>query len=301
MKRSCTLFLIILYSSSSVFAGTVREFKAAIPRLVADTDTVTRKQSLSVGVSVGSDAQFFGRTGPVKYPYWSGDAIYNAKSGFFVYGSVYKVFTSIPVIDETDAGAGYLYRFSSKFTGNISYTHFFIDKDALIIKSASSNDINFSNSYDWKILKSNVTFDYLFGRENDFFLTINNSKYFETNWSIFDDKDYLSFNPGFSIIFGTQNFVQKYAQSHPGKYNDNYSLQRNDDIFLQPPPVFPQYAAYDSEFHMLNYSFKLPVAYNRPHYTLEFAYKYSVPVNIQGIFNNHRESFYNLTFYYVFY
>ncbi|MBS1530188.1 MAG: hypothetical protein JSU01_07770 [Bacteroidetes bacterium] len=301
MKRFCILFLIGIISTTGALAGTARKFIAAIPRIVADTDTVTRKQSLSVGVSVGSDAQFFGRTGPVKYPYWSGDAIYNSKSGFFVYGSIYKVFTSVPAIDETDLGAGYLYRFSSKFTGNISYTHFFFDQNALIIKSASSHDINFSNTYDWKLLKSNVTLDYLFGQENDFFVTINNSKYFETNWSIFDDKDYLSFNPGFSIIWGTQNFVQQYAHNHPGKYDDRHDSYRNDDVFLQPPPAYPQYAAYDSEFRMLNYSFKLPIAYNRPHYTIEFAYKYSVPVNIQGIFNNHRESFYNLTFYYVFY
>jgi len=300
MKRFCILFLIGIYSCTGAFAGEARVFRATIPRLVADTDTVTRKQSLSAGVSVGSDAQFFGRTGPVKYPFWSADMIYNAKSGFFVYGSVYKVFTSAPLIDETDAGAGYLYRFSSKFTGNLSYTRFFFNKNALVIKSASSNDINFSNSYDWKILKSTVTFDYLFGQESDFFVSINNSKYFETNWSIFDDKDYLSFNPGFNIIMGTQNFVQKYAQNHPGNYEHNRAVHV-DDIFLQPPPIYPQYAAYDSEFRTLNYSIKLPIAYNRPHYTLEFAYKYSVPVNVKGIFNNHRESFYNLTFYYVFY
>ena len=159
---------------------------------------------------------FLGVPGPIKYPFLNTDVIYNAKSGVFVYGSAYKVFGSIPAIDEIDLGAGYLYHFSSKFTGNISYTRFIFNRNALIIKSASSNDINFNNTYDWKLLKSSVMFDYLFGESSDFFVTINNSKYFETNWSIFDDKDYLSFNPGFNIIFGTQNFVQKYNQNHPG-------------------------------------------------------------------------------------
>lgn len=299
MKRFCILFLFSIYLDTGAYAGVGRMFTDTVPKKAADTDTVVRKQSLSAGVSFGSDAQFFGRTGPIKYPFLNADMIYNAKSGFFIYGSIYKVLSSIPVIDETDVGAGYLYRFSSKFTGNISYTRFIFNRNALIIKSSSSNDINFSNSYDWKILKTNVTADYLFGQESDVFITINNSKYFETNWSIFDDKDYLSFNPGISLIFGTQNFVQKYAQNHPGKYDGN--RDRSFDIYLQQPPLYPQYAAYDSEFHVLNYSIKLPIAYNRPHYTFEFSYKYSVPVNIQGIFNNRRESFYNLTFYYVFY
>jgi hypothetical protein len=298
MKRFCILFLFSICSYTCAYAGIIRIFTDTVPKK-ADTDTVARKQSLSAGVSFGSDAQFFGRTGPIKYPFLNADVIYNAKSGFFVYGSAYKVFSSTPFVDETDLGAGYLYRFSSKFTGNISYTHFFFSRDALIIKSASSNDINFSNTYDWKIFKTNVTADYLFGEESDVFLTFNISKYFETSWSIFDDKDYLSFNPGFNMIFGTQNFVQKYAQNHPGKYDGD--RDRDIDIYLQPPLQYPQYAAYDSEFHALNYSFKIPVAYNRPHYTVEFSYKYSVPLNIEGIFNNRRESFYNLTFYYVFY
>ncbi|MFI5161168.1 MAG: hypothetical protein ACHQHN_07815 [Sphingobacteriales bacterium] len=298
MKRLWILFLFSICLNAGVYAGTPHFFADTIPEKKADTDTVTRKQSLSAGVSIGSDAQFFGRTGQIKYPFLNADVIYNAKSGFFVYGSVYKVLTSIPVIDETDFGAGYLYRYSSKFTGNISYTRFIFNKNALIIKSASSNDVNFSNSYDWKILKSNITLDYLFGESSDVFVTINHSKYFETNFGIFDDKDYLSFNPGFSVIFGTQNFVQKYANNHPGKFGHD-----NDygDPYLVPPPLYPQYAGYNSQFRMLNYSFKIPIAYNRPHYTFEFAYKYSIPVNVEGILNNRRESFYNLTFYYVFY
>lgn len=184
---------------------------------------------------------------------------------------------------------GYLYNLSKKVSGNISYTRFLFDRNALIIKSASSNDINLKNTYDWKFLKTSVIFDYLFGESNDFFVTISNSKYIETNWSIFDDKDYLSFTPAFNIILGTQNFVEKYSLNH----------DRGDDHFIFPPPQ--KYAGDNSQFNALNYSIKIPIAYNRPHYTFEASYKYSIPVNVEGILRNHRESFYNLTFYYVFY
>src|SRR6202000_1370273 len=187
-------------------------------RIAADTDTIVKKRSISAGVSYGSDASFFGRTGPVRYPFLNADVIYNSKSGVFVYGSAYKVLGSIPVVDEFDLGAGYFYHVSSGFSGNASYTRFIFDRDALIIKSASSNDINFNNAYDWKILKSGVILDYLFGESNDFFVTITNSKYIETNWSIFDDKDYLSFNPAFNVILGTQNFVEKYSLNHQGRF-----------------------------------------------------------------------------------
>ncbi|MEB0248980.1 hypothetical protein QN344_02480, partial [Mucilaginibacter sp. 5B2] len=57
----------------------------------------------------------------------------------------------------------------------------------------------------------------------------------------------------------------------------------------------------NAKFNMLNYSFKIPLAYNMPHYTLEASYKYSIPVNVEGALKNRRESFFNFTFYYVFY
>ena len=294
MKYICTLLLLAIYFSAGAGISKHSVFIDRSVRMTADTDTVVRKQSASIGVTFGSDASFFGRTGSVKYPFLNTDVIYNAKSGLFIYGSAYKVFTSIPAIDETDLGIGYLYRPSANFSGNISYTRFFFDRQALIIKSASSNDINFKNSYDWKILKSSVILDYLFGESDDFFITISNSKYFETSWGIFDDKDYLSFTPAVNIILGTQNFVQKYSTNHPGKlgYDDgNIFVHAND----------PQYARDNSHFNALNYSFKLPIAYNRPHYTVEFSYKYSIPVNVEGLLRNYKESFYNLTFYYVFY
>jgi len=292
MKYICALLLLIIYLDVSA-KPVNRGFADHSARVVADSDTIVKKRSVSAGISYGSDASFFGRTGPVKYPFLNTDVIYNTKSGWFIYGSAYKVLGSIPNIDEIDLGAGYVYHITPKFSGNISYTRFIFDRDALIIKSASSNDINFNNSYDWKILKSGVIVDYLFGESHDFFITINNSKYIETNWSIFDDKDYLSFNPGVNIILGTQNFVQKYNTNHPGKVDY--------DIPIGPPISIQKYAKHNSEIDMLNYSFKIPIAYNRPHYTFEFAYKYSIPVNVEGILRNHKESFYNLTFYYVFY
>lgn len=290
MKYLCLLFFVAgsnaLYAAgigANLFAGEGR-------RMVADTDTIIRKQSVSVGVNYGSDALFFGRTSPVKYPFVTGDIIYNSKPGFFAYGSILKVIGYTPV-DEVDVGGGYFYKFSKKFSGAVSYTRFIFNKDANVIKSASSNDINLKNSYDWHFLKTSVITDYLFGKSNDFFVTVTNSKYIETNWSIFDDKDYLSFNPSFNFITGTQNFVQRYSLDHQ-------SQQQIDNIYI---PTDLSSARYNRRFKMLNYSFKVPIAYNRPHYTFEASWRYSIPVNVEGALENRKESFFNLTFYYLFY
>jgi hypothetical protein len=146
MKYIFALFFLTVYFNADAVIHRHSIFINRSVRIKADTDTLPRKRSASVGISYGSDASFFGRTGPVKYPFLNTDIIYNTKSGIFVYGSAYKVLGSLPTIDETDLGAGYLYRPSSKFSGNISYTRFFFNRNALIIKSASSNDINLKNT-----------------------------------------------------------------------------------------------------------------------------------------------------------
>jgi hypothetical protein len=286
------LLLILLICNSVNAAGVKRYlFTYPINRSVADTDTLVKKRSISVGISYGSDALFFGRTSPVTYPYMSTDVIYNTKGGFFIYGSTLKLLGYPTLEDEVDLGAGYAYRLSHKYTGTIGYNRFIFSNKTRVIESATSNDINWKNAYDWKKAQSSVVLDYLFGKSSDFFITINTSKYIETSWNVFDDKDYLTFNPGVSIILGTQNFVQTYALDHSNR-------QDADDIAIFGPNHVPYN---NGRFNALNYSFKLPVGYNRPHYTLEASYKYSIPVNVEGALKNKRESFFNLTFYYVFF
>jgi hypothetical protein len=300
MKYFITFIILTTYLSSSALADSDMGLKIILAAMPDTGTAVIRKQSVSMGVNYGTDESFFGRTSPYAYPFVSGDVIYNSKNGLFVYGSLWKVLGSTPTIDEADLGGGFSYKFSKQFRGELSYTHFFFNALSPIIKSSATNDINFKNSYDWKLFKTSATFDYLIGESSDFFITLNTSRYFESNWSVFDDKDYVTFTPSFSLILGTQNFVQNYSKDH------DFFKDKNPNNHT-PPPADPNPYNYkldagrNSQFNPLNYSLKIPIAYNRPHYTFEASYKYGIPVNVQGALLNSPESFFNLTFYYVFY
>ncbi|WP_214072247.1 hypothetical protein [Mucilaginibacter sp. dw_454] len=288
------ILILIAVCSPATAAGLLRrdfDFSHA-SYTVKDTDTIIRKQSLSVGINYGSDAMFFGRVGPITYPYFSSDVVYNFKSGFFVYGSALRLLGYNTSVDEVDVGGGYLYHPTRQFSGAISYNRFIFNKEERIIESATSNDVNWKNSFDWGAVKSTATVDYLFGKSSDFFLTVTHSKYFETKGNIFDDKDYLSFNPAFSFIIGTQNFVERYSLDHQDRANA-------DNIYRLGPGSSSDFN--NGRLNMLNYSFKVPIAYNRPHYTLELSYKYSIPVNVEGALENKHESFISASFFYVFY
>ncbi|EHQ25724.1 hypothetical protein [Mucilaginibacter paludis] len=300
MRYIIILLFLITLTSVTTFTGYARCFKMDVLAFKADSDTIAvKKQSVSAGITYGSDASFFGRTNKIKYPFITTDVIFNTKSGVFVYGSAWKVLGSMPTIDEFDLGVGYSYKLSKSIKGTFSYTRFIFNNQAQIIKSASSNDFNLKTTFDWKILKSGVTFDYLFGKTNDFFVTISHSHYFESNFSVFDDKDYLTFTPAFNVILGTQNFVQRFSSDHD--FFKDIDPSHNNSPTPPPPPNEDDYRKANRNFNVLNYNIKIPLAYNRPHYTIEASYKYSIPVNVQGLLATKNQSFFNLTFYYVFY
>jgi len=126
-------------------------------------DTILRKlpmqirgaQAINIGcASVGSDAQFFGRTGLIKYPFLN-SILFIMPSRAFLCTGLFIRFLGRYSNWRNGCWRGYCTAFAEVY-GNISYTRFIFNKNALIIKSASSNDINFSNSFDWKILKSTL-------------------------------------------------------------------------------------------------------------------------------------------------
>ncbi len=288
MKYFSLLICLLYFASATAAAKAVYLPEYKLEKIQADTDTLIRKRSVSVGVSYGNDAIFFGRVSPVRYPYVTTDVVYNDKSGLFVYGSGLKVLGYKPLFDEVDLGGGFFYKSKNKkLSGMLSYTRFIFNNDARIIKSASSNDINFKNSYDWKILKTAATADFLFGKSNDFFLTISQSKYFEPNWSLFTDDDYITINPSVNMIMGTQNFVARYAE------DTFFKLLSSADA--------RKFSRNNGRFTVLNYYLKVPIAYNTPHITFEAAYRYSIPVNVENMLMNKHTSFFNLTLYYLFY
>ena len=78
----------------------------------------------------------------------------------------------------------------------------------------------------------------------------------------------------------------------------------DNNNYVPPPPTPPNEADYQNanrNFTMLDYNIRIPIAYNRPHYTIEASYKYSIPVNVQGFLTTTHQSFFNLTFYYDFF
>ena len=79
MKYFCILLFLISATIVKANTGCGCLYNLPTARLITDTDSVVKKRSVYAGVSYGSDALFFGRTGPIKYTFFSNDVIYNSK------------------------------------------------------------------------------------------------------------------------------------------------------------------------------------------------------------------------------
>ena len=79
IQRYIALLSVVLFNVAQAAATRLSLFRGQARYMVADSDTVLKKQSVSVGINYGSDVLFFGRTGPIKYPFMGTDVIYNTK------------------------------------------------------------------------------------------------------------------------------------------------------------------------------------------------------------------------------
>ncbi|WP_207533504.1 hypothetical protein [Desertivirga arenae] len=309
MKFICAS-LFVLASSLSVVAQTTQKTK---------TDTVNNDKIsvFSAGASYGNTANYYGQTTALKLPYVSTDLSYQSKVGFYVAGSAIKLVDLGPAVSEVDFAVGYSKDITRRLGASASYTRFFFAKDSPLPQSVNPNTASLGLTYDLKWFNSALNADYVFGNVkddqgrsmNDLYLSLNNSKEIDLG-SIVKDRDFITLSPSLSFIGGTQLVGgEQIITQNPepggipvpglGKGKDKVRLPvgkpgRNN---TQSSSTSVQ----STNFALITSNIRLPLAYNRAHYTVEAAYQLSIPnKNFEGIVHEN-QSFFTLSFTYLFY
>jgi len=305
----------VLLSAFGAFAQTT----AAVA--TADTTDSSKISVLSTGVSYGNTANYYGQTTARKLPYISTDLSYQSKFGFYLAGSAIKLVDVGPAFSEVDIAVGYSKDITKNLGASASYTRFFFAKDSPLPQSVNPNTVSLGLTYDFKWFNSGLNGDYVFGsikddqgkNMKDFYLSLTNSKEI-TLGSIIRNKDYITISPSISLIGGTQVLKDSILIEKPkGNNNKLNGKGSGNTLALIPPievpdPIPPKKGKvvgnkyiYSTTFNYITSAIKLPLAYNRAHYTVEAAYQLSVPnKNFEGIVHEN-QSFFTLSFTYLFY
>ncbi|WP_051189438.1 hypothetical protein [Daejeonella oryzae] len=252
----------------------------------------TAKSSLTLAAIYGNTANYFGQTTEEKLPYVLSYGAYKLKSGIYFSASALNLLNSSSIASAVDLSAGYGFNLLKNVPASISYTRSFYEKNSPLIQTSNENNINGELSFT-HFLKTGISADYAFGQQNDVFVSLSNSKLIDLG-SLFSDKDFISLEPGISIIAGSQRFYRSYTTEREKR------KKLLDPLFpgQRPEPVTTTVES--TSFNVMAYMLSVPLAYNRTNYSIEAAYQASLASkNIENA-SDKPVSIFNLGFYYMF-
>lgn len=233
-----------------------------------------RHGSLRAELTYGTNSSFFGRTQLTRYPYMAGELTYTSRYG--VWGSVvsYNLFDTSSFIDETDLSVGWDGDLSKTVDASLSYSRFLFANNSPLVKSSVNNSVDGYVGWDWGYVYSRLNASYLFGESNDFFLVLDNSRYFEID-KVFTPEGYVSIEPRLSMMAGTQHFIETSIEQQIQRGNNGNGKGKGKPITTTTVTETPT-----TRFRVLNYELRVPVTYSLGKVSMQAAWRYSIPVNL---------------------
>jgi hypothetical protein len=262
----------------------------------AAADSTPAKNSMTLGVSYSNNANYYGQKAETKTPYAAFAGTYKLKCGIYFSGLAYKLLNDSGVIvSAASAGAGIAFSMGKHFSADINYSHTFYPAYSPLLQASNPDNGSASLVYDnW--LNTKLTVDYAFGKTQDFFGTFGTGR--QITLGSISKKDIVTLTPSVDVVAGTQRFYQAYLTEK--KLRDSL-LGIISPILGQPGgQETSTHTTTSTQFNLLSYNFKCPLAYNRSHYLVEIAYQLSVLSNKVQSNPGQANSFFSASFYYQF-
>ena len=258
--------------------------------MAAIDSTEVKSATLTLAAIYGNNANYYGQTAQDRLPYVLTNASYRLKNGIYFSAGSYKLINfEGPAISELDFSAGYEVDFSKRLNASFGYTRSFYAKNSPLLQAANENTISAGLSYDLKVFKTALNNYYSFGKQQDVFMSFEASKVLNLG-SLFNNKDFISFEPGIEIVGGTLHYLEEY----------NVERQRRFQGALPPRPPLNTMIRNVGSFGMLSYNTNLLLGYNRSNYLLEAGWTISALAKNISDSKQRTRSFFNLSFYYQF-
>lgn len=271
----------------------------------AQTDSTLQKDSasaekstLTVGTSYANNANYYGQKAAERMAYVAAVAKYQHRSGFSLTGMAYRLLNDHDhVVSAYSAGAGFSFKLSKRLSADLNYNYTFYPKLSPFLQAANPHSAAFGLTHNsW--LTTTLGVDYAFGKTNDFFSTLGISK--QINLFSLTSKDIVTLTPLIDLTAGTQRFYTYYIKEKGIR----------DSLLGILPPILgnnPGRGAGNTtstrtttSYDILSYNLKLPLAYNRASYMIEFEYQLSLLGQKSQSDPGKVNSFFTANFYYQF-
>jgi hypothetical protein len=259
-------------------------------------DSARTKSTLTAGITACNNADYYGQRAQENLPYIAAAATYRFGVGLYFTGMAYRLLNDTThAISAENIGGGFALKFSKKLSADLSYSHTFYPGFSPFLQAANPDNAIIALTYEnW--LTSTASADYAFGKSRDLFVTAGIGK--TINLGSIGKKDIITLTPSFDVVGGTQHFYQTYLTEK--------RLQDSLLGILLPPltgdqsPGSSSFIKTITQFNILSYNLKLPLAYNRASYLFEVEYQVSLLSNKAETGAGKINSFLSVSFYYQF-
>ena len=188
------LYFLTLAFASALVADSV-------PCLAQTADSITRKTTFTWSTLLSNNANYYGQAATERLPFAYTDLRMRTAVGWYVSAGGYQLLKEGAFPSEWHVGTGLDFSIGKQISLNVGYTRSFYSDDSPLFQASNPNSISAEIGFN-HLFQTDLEGDYNFGKENDFFTTLTNSKVVPLH--SFTDKDLLYVKPSVALTAGTQ-------------------------------------------------------------------------------------------------
>jgi hypothetical protein len=256
----------------------------------SDTLSSEKRNTLTLSSIVSSNANYYGQTAAEALPFAYVDLKLRTSWGWYISGGGYHLLKENNFPSELHLSSGFEFNLGPKADLEVGYTRSFYSKASPLLQASNPNSLSSTIGID-HLFRTELTADYNFGKSEDIFISLDNSKNILLGqWG---QKNTFYLKPGISIVSGTQRFYTTYIEERKQWMGLNNILpipENNQNQTTETTTVA-------TDFSLLSYNFNAPLIYYRGKGAVMLSYQLSVLSNrtAQGKRSN---SFLSLGYFY---
>ena len=231
-------------------------------------DTSSQIHSLYAGADFGNNLIYMGSTISRNLPYYSTSLTYGFRNSLYFSASGSHLSKTVPFVAFYSLSASYIHVVNSWFDYSTSLAYYNTPESLHETLFSDFTFINLTTGFDWRLIYTKLSFSGLFSEDNNGYIQIRNSRYFQTG-EFFKGKASLSFDPNINLLFGKLVKIETTTgTSNVGKAPPFVKFRKNPNNITE---------SYSYVFGLMDTEFSIPVTLDFKNFSFEVETSYILP------------------------
>lgn len=205
----------------------------SVSALAQTQDSISKKTTFTWSSLWSNNASYYGQAAAQTLPFLYTDLTMRTDMGWYVSAGGYQLLKEGNFPSELHVGSGFEFSLGEKVVLNVGYSRSFYSKDSPLLQASNPNSVSSELGIS-HVFQTDLGADYNFGKEDDYFVTLTNSKVLRLH--SFSSKDVLYVKPTVALTAGTQRFYTTYLEERKRRLGLLNFLE--DKIPVQPASTF---------------------------------------------------------------